>query len=373
MKKYNINFNPTKTLTALLAVLISMGGLNLQAFAEDSAPAATLSSETGENTEPIPTETPSASPEDSNDTDESINVNEETGDEDSTDIDKSASSEPEEGTKEGDESLVKASFASGVEQNEDGTYVWNVDPEEKEHTFAYRLELNKLDQTQVKVLVPSTVFRDGEEGDFIASDLEAEDSKLHLKVYEIQTAEDGTETKLEVKNEPRKEEQTDGISAIAEANNEVQQGKDGASIPTPEPGDTSLDNSNIVDEEQKYSEHYISQLSEEPGVLEIRSTTKEMLNNSVLQIEYTVEDDIYGNVVPQVFTAVLDLGDENSDEFVECESNELEFNKIAHQGELKKSEVESINKSTFSTATYTVTVQPGGGHIKTLQEILNYL
>lgn len=352
MKKYNINFNPTKTLTVLLAFLIGVGGLNLQAFAEDDAPATTPSSEASENIE----QTPSASPEDSTAVDESINVNEETGDGDNTSVDKNINPELAEGAKEDGETRIKASFNAGVAQQEDGTFVWNVDTEEKEHTFAYRLELSKLDQTQVKVLVPSTVFRNGEEGDFIASDLESDNSKLHLKVYEILTDEDGTETKLEVKNERRKEEPTDGVSAIVEANEEVQQGSatgtaQGASLP-----DTSA-----IEEEQKYSEHYISQLSEESGALEISSTTEEILNNSVLQIEYTVEDDIYGNVYPQVFTAVLDLGDVNSDAFVECESDELEFNKNDNGVALKKETTTTINKddnalkaatNSYSTVSY---------------------
>ena len=272
---------------------------------------------------------------------------------------------------EGDESKAKASFKEGVEQQEDGTFVWNVDTEEKEHTFAYRVELSKLDQAQVKVLVPSTVFRDGEEGYFIASDLEADNSKLHLKVYEIQTSEDGTETKLEVKNEPQKEAPTDGVNAIAEANGVLQD-------PTLEPGqgtlfpDTSVsedeEGSEDTDEgektEVKYSTNYVSQLAEESGVLEIKACAEAPLETSVIQVEYTVEKGIYGNVCPQVFTAIADIGDENSDEFVECESNELEFVKNDGGKELKKNDnVGTVkDKATDNSATtYTVTYDAGDG------------
>ena len=171
-------------------------------------------------------------------------------------------------------------------------------------------------------------------GRFTASDLEADNSKLHLKVYEIQTAEDGTETKLEVKHEPRKEAPTDGVSAIAEANQEVAQ-------ETASP-DISDIGGGVA--EQEYSEHYKSQLSEESGVLEISSTTEEVLNNSVLQIEYTVEDDIYGNVVPQVFTSVLDVNESDDSEFREYETNELEFIKNDEGKELKKIDVETLTK-----------------------------
>ena len=266
-------------------------------------------------------------------------------------------------TTEGDESRVKASFKEGVDQQEDGAFAWNVNPDEEEHTFAYRVELSKLDQSQVKVLVPSTVFRDGEEGDFIASDLEAESSKLHLKVYEIVTDEEGNETKLEVKNEPRKEAPADGVSAIAEANQEVQQGS------ALEPGQgTSFPDTSVSEGEEKnevkYSTNYVSQLGEESGVLEIRSTAEEILNNSVLQVEYTVEEGIYGNVCPQVFTAIADIGDENSDGFVECESNELEFVKNDGGKELKKdNNVGTVkDKATDNSAsTYTVTYDAGDG------------
>ena len=272
---------------------------------------------------------------------------------------------------EGDESKAKASFKEGVEQQEDGTFVWNVDTEEKEHTFAYRVELSKLDQAQVKVLVPSTVFRDGEEGYFIASDLEADNSKLHLKVYEIQTSEDGTETKLEVKNEPQKEAPTDGVNAIAEANGVLQD-------PTLEPGqgtlfpDTSVsedeEGSEDTDEgektEVKYSTNYVSQLAEESGVLEIKACAEAPLETSVIQVEYTVEKGIYGNVCPQVFTAIADIGDENSDEFVECESNELEFVKNDGGKELKKNDNVGTVKDKVtdnSATTYTVTYNAGDG------------
>ena len=350
-----------KKITTILLALVTGLGTPVQIFAEDQTQATPVPTEEANSdleggisqgyVTPAPTEDATAA-------DETTDVSPDTTpDANDENADGNAGENAEEPT-EGDESRVKASFKEGVEQQEDGTFVWNVDTEEKEHTFAYRVELNKLDQSQVKVLVPSTVFRDGEEGDFIASDLEAEESKLHLKVYEILTDEDGTETKLEVKNEPHKEEVTDGVSAIAEANQEVQ----GSAL---EPGQgTSFPDTSVIEEAQKYSEHYKSQLSEESGVLEISSTTEEVLNSSMLQVEYTVKDDIYGNVCPQAFTAIADIGDENSDGFVECESNELEFVKNDGDKELKKdNNVGTVKDKTTdnSATTYTVTYDAGDG------------
>ena len=63
-----------------------------------------------------------------------------------------------------------------------------------------------------------------------------------------------------------------------------------------------------------------------------------------MQIEYTVESGIYGNVVPQVFTSVLDVNESNSPEFKEYETNELEFIKNDEGKELEKIDVETLTK-----------------------------
>lgn len=222
-----------KIVVCVMALIVGLTSLGLQVFAEGenengsaeitttpeptvmpteepTATDAPVSSEETDADAPVPTDAPA--------TDEAPDVSPDATTDNITSADgKESSVSPEE------ESKISASFESGVEEKGDGSYAWNVDPEEKEHTFAYRLEIKDVNTNVVKIMTPTTIFRDGEEGDFVASDLEAEDSKLHLKVYEIQTAEDGTETKLEIKNEPRKEAPTDGVSAIAEANQEVVQ------------------------------------------------------------------------------------------------------------------------------------------------------
>ena len=352
-----------KKITTIVLALVTGLGEPVQIFAEEQTQATPVPTEEattdleGGISQGYPTPTP----------EEDATATDETPDE-ATDASPDANGENADGNTgentEGNESRVKASFKEGVEQQEDGTFVWNVNPDEEEHTFAYRVELSQLDQAQVKVLVPSTVFRDGEEGDFIASDLEAESSKLHLKVYEIQTAEDGTETKLEVKNEPRKEAPTDGVSAIAEANQEVVQETTSPDTSVIGNEESSEDTDEGEKTEVKYSTNYVAQLAEESGILQIKACVEAPLETSVIQVEYTVEEGIYGNVNPQVFTAIADIGDENSDGFVECESNELEFVKNDGGKELKKDNNVGVvkDKATDNVATtYTVTYNAGDG------------
>lgn len=222
-----------KIVVCVMALVIGLTSLGLQVFAEGTTGSGGVEiTSTPEpivmpTEEPTTTETPASSGE--TDADAPVPADAPTTDEapdaspDMTPDDATSAGGKENSVSPEEESKISVSFESGVEEKEDGTYVWNVDPEEKEHTFAYRLELKDVNSSTVKIMTPTTIFRDGEEGDFIASDLEADNSKLHLKVYEIQTAEDDTETKLEIKNEPRKEAPADGVSAIAEANKEVAQ------------------------------------------------------------------------------------------------------------------------------------------------------
>lgn len=225
-----------KIVVCVMALIIGLTSLGLQVFAEGEnengsteitstpEPTAMPAEEPTATDAPVPSEEVDAdvpTPTDAPATDETPDVSPDATPDDVTGAGGEESSVSPEETEE--ESKISASFESGVEEKEDGSYVWNVDSEEKEHTFAYRLELKDVNSSTVKIMTPTTIFRDGEEGDFIASDLEAEDSKLHLKVYEVLTSEDGTETKFEIKNNPRKEEPVDGVSAIAEANKEVAQ------------------------------------------------------------------------------------------------------------------------------------------------------
>ena len=171
-----------KIVVCVMALIIGLTSLGLQVFAEDAngsegaeittTPEPTLMPTEGPTATdaPVPSEEADADAPISTDalaTDEAPDASPDMTPDDATGADgKESSVSPEE------ESKISASFESGVEEKEDGSYVWNVNPEEKEHTFAYRLELKDVNTNVVKIMTPTTIFRDGEEGDFILNERE---------------------------------------------------------------------------------------------------------------------------------------------------------------------------------------------------------
>ena len=184
-----------KIVVCVMALIIGLTSLGLQVFAEGTTGSGGAEITTTPEPTAMPTEEPTATdapvPSEEADADVPVPTDAPTTDEvpdappdmtpdDATSADGEESPVLPEETKE--ESKISASFESGVEEREDGTYAWNVDPDEKEHTFAYRLDVKDVNSSTVTIMTPTTIFRDGEEGDFIASDLEADNSKLHEDV-----------------------------------------------------------------------------------------------------------------------------------------------------------------------------------------------